>query len=67
MRFIFPIAVIACAAPAGASILVHGAGLATSFAAVAASLPDPATAAIMFGGLGLVAGARRLRSNAVSD
>ena len=67
MRFIIPIAVIACAAPAGASILVHGTGLATSFAAIAASLPDPATAPIMFGGLGLVIGARRMRTNAVSD
>ncbi len=67
MRFIIPIAVIACAAPAGAAILVHSVGLATSFAPFAASLPDPATAAIMFGGLGLVAGARRMRSNAVSD
>ncbi len=67
MRFIVPIVGIACAAPAGASILVHGAGLATSFAGLAASLPDPATAAIMFGGLGLIAGARRMRTNSVAD
>lgn len=59
MRYLIAAIVIACAAPSGASIVVHGAGLADSFAGFAKSLPDPATAALMFGGLGLIAGARR--------
>ena len=62
MRYLIAAIVIACAAPSGASIVINGAGLAGSVARVAASLPDPATAALMFGGLGLVAGSRRAAS-----
>ncbi len=67
MRRFVPALLLACAAPAGAAIVVHGVGLADSFASIAASLPDPATAALMFGGFGLIAGARRLRSGSRAD
>ena len=66
MRFI--LAVLAVAAPAGASLLAQMPDAITYAAArVAAALPDPATAGLMFAGLGLVAGARRGRSQAVVD
>ena len=56
MRYLIAMIVIACAAPAGAAILTGDA------ARVAAALPDPAAAALMFGGVGLIAGARRAGS-----
>ncbi len=68
MRFILPTLVIALGGPAGAAILAHASiGAPDALAGVAAILPDPATAAVLFGGLGLVAGARRARSNARAD
>ncbi len=36
-------------------------------ARLAAALPDPATTAVMFAGLGLLAGARRARVRTVAD
>ncbi len=59
MRFFIPIALIAGAFPAAAAMFDHG--------AITAMLPDPATAALLFGGLGLVASARRMRSNASAE
>jgi len=67
MRFVVAALTFALGAPAAAAILVHTAGIADAFGSFAAGLPDPATAALMFGVLGLVAGARRLRSNALAD
>ena len=68
MRFIISALTLAVGGPAGASLLGHGAaGIAHAFARLTTALPDPATAAVMFAGLGLVAGARRVRSVAVTD
>ena len=65
MRFIVAIAgvvaaMVASAGPAAAGGFVHG-------VPAIPTLPDPATLAVMFGGLGLVAGARRTRTGAVAD
>lgn len=66
MRFI--LAAFAVAAPAGAALLAQvSGGLAHLAAGVSAVLPDPATAAVMFAGLGLVVGARRGRTPTVVD
>jgi hypothetical protein len=69
MRFILSvIAVAAAGGPAGATLFAQvSSGFAHAIAGVAAVLPDPATAAVMFAGLGLVVGARRARPPAVAD
>ena len=68
MRFILAAFAVAAGGPAGASLLAQwSGGIAHAVAGVSAALPDPATAAVMFAGLGLVVGARRARSQAVAD
>lgn len=66
MRII--LSALALAGPVGASLLAPvSATVAHAVAGVSAVLPDPATAAVMFAGIGLVVGARRARTVAVTD
>lgn len=66
MRFI--LAALAVAAPAGATLLAYvSSGIAHAAAGVSAVLPDPATASVMFAGVGLVIGAQRVRTRTVAD
>ncbi len=58
MRLILSALTLAIGGPT-AALVAHHAGLAHALAGVAAALPDPSTAALMFAGLGLVVGARR--------
>lgn len=67
MRLAVTTFVLTVAAPAAASLVAHAAGVPTALSGLIAALPDPATAALLFGGLGLVAGARRGRSIEVAD
>jgi hypothetical protein len=68
MRFILAAIAVALGGPAGASLLAQVSdGIAHAVAGVSSVLPDPATAAVMFAGLGLVVGARRARTRTVAD
>lgn len=68
MRFILSALALIVAGPAGASLVAQvSGGVAHAVAGVSAALPDPATAAVIFAGLGLVAGARRARTPVVTD
>ncbi len=61
MRSLVLVLAIAAAGPAAAAASLPG------VARAAAALPDAATTAVMFAGLGLIAGARRGRTRTVAD
>ncbi len=67
MRFIVIAASLVFGGPAATSLVAHVPGLTARLSELAMALPDTSTTLILFGGLGLVAGARRARSNEVAD
>ena len=68
MRLFLAALAFLAGAPAGASLLTQvSGGIAHVAAQVSAVLPNPAAAAVMFAGLGLVAGAQRVRTRTVAD
>jgi hypothetical protein len=67
MRFITIALGLVFGGAAATSLAAHVPGLTLRLSELAAALPDAATTLVLFGGLGLVAGARRARSNEVAD
>ena len=66
MRFVLS-ALAVVVGPFGATLIARAPAVGHALGTLSAALPDAATAAVMFAGLGLVAGARRARTLAVAD
>ncbi len=65
MRYLLAALIATLGTPAAAGVLATVPPVALD--GLAQALPDPTVAAAIFGGLGLIAGARRARIRAVAD